>query len=378
MLPRALVMVTLLLSACAGEPALRPTASPVPAASAVEAPPAPGTAAAPAPEVYAPRGSAPAFPGAPQPVAPSRVAPPSLEAAEAEAVAWVGGFAPPGASEYRCAEASTAVVARSGGFVLDPGDWASGPAQIYLVPADPAEARRGFNSPLIVRFRSLGSPATTHLYEALGALDSAAEPPSWVVPVALQPAEGEWLVVANAGRNWGCFVLPPGMAGAASPSRTAAEAEQRGGPRSGHPPLMQSRFEEYLAAPSEPSPTWTVDRTCVNATGRARSGEMVVSYSFGVDGWSPHLEQSKFGFTPLHQPGDLRRIEEPLRLKLTYVEDSRQTYDYLVVGNVYGLDEQNRPTGAAFVASLVPPRAGRWLIVASSGVNWGCFVLDVR
>ncbi|MCC6237430.1 MAG: hypothetical protein IT299_07635 [Dehalococcoidia bacterium] len=375
MLPRAVALL-LLLSACTAEPASGPRASPVPAPleAATSATPPATSAATPAPEVYRPRGSAPDFPGAPQPIAPSRTAPPSLAAAEAEAAAWVAGFAPPEApAAYRCVEASRAATARSGGFTLDPGGWAAGRPDVRLVPIDPAEARRGFNSPLVVRFRSLADPAATHLYEALTALDRSAEPPSWLVPLALPPTEGAWLVVANAGRNWGCFVLPEDVPGA-SRATSIVEAEQRGAEYPSLPPPHEIA-PTFPRTSSLPWERWTEDRRCVPLAGRARSGEFVVSAGFSD---APLADRtSKFGFTPLHQPADLRWIDDPLRLELTYLDDPRQTYDYVVIGSVYGLDEQNGPTGAGFVATLVPPRAGRWLLTASSGPNWGCFLLDV-
>lgn len=151
-----------------------------------------------------------------------------------------------------------------------------------------------------------------------------------------------------------------------------ANAEASQFPRAGSASVGQP----YFAKPS----AGTSDRRCVasrsepdpHATGSLRSGEMIVR-----GGWNdptlPAGKEHNFLWLPLHgselqgtplvlradrvgAPGDSLRLTVP-RPAYTPAPVSRRTYGY---------------------PSLVDfPTPGQWIVLATAGDDWGCFVLDV-
>lgn len=85
------------------------------------------------------------------------------------------------------------------------------------------------------------------------------------------------------------------------------------------------------------------------------------SISFG---WDSNYEQAKMPLTPRYPEA----IGKGLRLVLTRIDPP---------GGTVRLDVPGFPPHADFFATW--PRfatPGRWMIVATAGANWGCFVLD--
>jgi hypothetical protein len=120
-----------------------------------------------------------------------------------------------------------------------------------------------------------------------------------------------------------------------------------------------------------------IDRRCVasneaddpHASGSLRSGEMIVRGRWNDPVGLHAGEAHKFLWVPVHGSGDMKaplviradRVGEPadsLRLSVAHLARGG--------GHVYGY-----PSLVSF------PTSGRWLVVATAGSDWGCFVLDV-
>jgi hypothetical protein len=96
-----------------------------------------------------------------------------------------------------------------------------------------------------------------------------------------------------------------------------------------------------------------------------RSGDFVArSISFG---WDKTYEQAKIPLTPRHL--DIR--DATVRLDLTRIDPPGELRTaQFPMRNMTG-------GGPRFYASApVFPTPGRWMIIATAGTNWGCFVID--
>jgi hypothetical protein len=131
--------------------------------------------------------------------------------------------------------------------------------------------------------------------------------------------------------------------------------------------------QTFFARPS----AGTSARRCVDsrsaedrqATGSLRSGEMIVRGRWNDSAGLHAGREDKFLWLPLHGSADFKaplviradRVGEPadsLRLTIARLaRGGRHMYGY--------------PSLVAF------PTPGRWLVVATAGSDWGCFILDV-
>jgi hypothetical protein len=122
-----------------------------------------------------------------------------------------------------------------------------------------------------------------------------------------------------------------------------------------------------------------VERRCVAApvsddslpSGSLRSGDIIVRTRFGERG----LRAGRGGkalWIPLHGGPN---VTSPLLLRAVQLGGPasalRQTVEGLARSGVRGRAEFGYPSAIRF------PSAGRWLVVATAGDDWGCFVLDV-
>ncbi|HXT15022.1 MAG TPA: hypothetical protein VN706_05295 [Gemmatimonadaceae bacterium] len=167
-----------------------------------------------------------------------------------------------------------------------------------------------------------------------------------------------------------CVALHTAASQLAIPVTVAqADAEAAGYSRSD----TASAPQAFFARPS----AGTSDRRCVDsrnaddrqATGSLRSGEMIVRGRWN-DSTGLHAgKEDKFLWLPLHGSADLKaplviradRVGEPAdSLRLTIAHVARGG------GHMYGY-----PSLVSF------PTPGRWLVVATAGSDWGCFILDV-
>ena len=98
------------------------------------------------------------------------------------------------------------------------------------------------------------------------------------------------------------------------------------------------------------------------ASYRLVSGEFsAASLSFG---WDQTYEQAKMPLTPEYPT----KVGNGLTLSVTRIDPPGETLRFDVSG--FPRNEWFFPAWPRF------PTPGRWMIVATAGVNWGCFVID--
>jgi len=322
---------------------------------------------------------------------PTRIPPPSIEAANEEAALWLEGYEAPeapasfadaaGSAEPRCVEVTSYARVRSGGFLLDATPWGDGRPMLGLEAADAAEALHGNNSPLVVRLASLDETRATRVVEVRRLAGPDAR---WELPFGVEPHGADWLLVANAGRNWGCFVVRVEVPGTA-PDSTVAEIEGSFWPSAAVPPGREATFGASISGGPFEVPG---ERRCVEVERdpafpidgeRTVSGEWLLASGDYEGRWrSDWRAGERTIFVPLHQPDIGRGPEQPLVLEAVLLDDPRHTYSYTERGGVYA-GVPGDASEAGYVTSFMLPRAGRWAIVARDGENWdwGCFVLEV-
>ncbi|MEZ4501464.1 MAG: hypothetical protein R3C39_02445 [Dehalococcoidia bacterium] len=322
---------------------------------------------------------------------PTRIPPPSIRAANREATLWLEGYealdapesfvASAGSAEPRCVEVTSYERTRSGGFILDATLWADGRPMLDLEAANAAEALHGNNSPLVVRLRSLDETRATRVLEVRRLAGPAA---NWDLPFGLEPHDADWLLVANAGRNWGCFVVRVEVPGTASTS-TIAEIEAAGSRAVVVPRGRDATFGASISGGPFEVPS---ERRCVEVERdpafpidgeRTVSGEWLLASGDYEGRWRADWRAGERTiFVPLQQPEAGHGPEQPLTLEAVLLDDPRHTYSYLEVGGVYA-GIRGGGSEAGYVTGFMLPRAGRWAVVARDGTNWdwGCFVLEV-
>jgi hypothetical protein len=87
------------------------------------------------------------------------------------------------------------------------------------------------------------------------------------------------------------------------------------------------------------------------------------SISFG---WGQTYEQAKMPLTPRHPDA----IGNGLKMQVVRIDQSGEVRQLHVPDLVGGGGSKFFPTWPQFASP------GRWMIVVTAGVNWGCFVLD--
>ncbi|MEZ4587172.1 MAG: hypothetical protein R2909_12285 [Gemmatimonadales bacterium] len=143
---------------------------------------------------------------------------------------WVGRV------ERRCVDVGLETVVRSGEFVAGPFTgyvdlWQGGGAKLWWHPTSlPPGAALGTGPPLTVHAVRLDSAAGAVVFERPTLAQTTGGPPNSPLrklgktpsvlfyPSAFRlPTPGLWMLVARAGRNWGCFVFD--LPGRATPGR---------------------------------------------------------------------------------------------------------------------------------------------------------------
>ena len=150
------------------------------------------------------------------------------------------------------------------------------------------------------------------------------------------------------------------------PSVAAAEAEAASYPQA--PPPRVTTFNLRHDFPG------SAERTCVEVGEDAadqgiRSGEFVAGNlgSF-TKHWGTAAETGKVWWKPLHT---LDISESGLTVRATLLDDPAITRVYHNDGIGYG-------SGRFYPSLISLPRHGRWMLVATSGPDWGCFIVTLR
>lgn len=188
--------------------------------------------------------------------------------------------------------------------------------------------------------------------------------------------------------------------GGASEAQIVARAEAEGAMFPRRPaPEARASFSPSVAqsVESDAKPiarAGSDDRRCV-AVARAptRSGEFVVSGDFvahdGTEmGGLPSAWRSEGGvsakrplriwWSPAHNAADM----PPLLIRaraLAKDGDTLRILDSAIVHPPNPGPPPRTPKGPfEFLSGIEFPTSGRWILIATSGANWGCFVFDVR
>jgi hypothetical protein len=96
--------------------------------------------------------------------------------------------------------------------------------------------------------------------------------------------------------------------------------------------------------------------------------------------------EGKVFWTPLHDPAS---VHSTLLVRGTFLDQpgitshfSSSNYSWPFKENPPSLpirdSEIDRAQGATYVTGVSLPNAGRWLLVATSGPDWGCFIVTVQ
>jgi len=121
------------------------------------------------------------------------------------------------------------------------------------------------------------------------------------------------------------------------------------------------------------APAWFLDlagsaeRRCAEVAGdasRVRSGDFVVD----VTKWS--------GANPIFELLPARSSREPLLLRAVHLDDRDAPNPATHVHEYDGQLDWNEADEFSYTPRFVPPRAGRWMVVATAGTVWGCFVVE--
>ncbi len=127
----------------------------------------------------------------------------------------------------------------------------------------------------------------------------------------------------------------------------------------------------------------TAERRCVAAAayvahtsmpnGSLRSGDFIVQGGFSKASWGGFqaVKEQKVLWLPLH--GSSSRI--PLVVRAARIDNPADSVRFRVEGLAYEPGSSGRLYGYPSLVSF--PSAGQWVIVATAGNDWGCFVLDV-
>ena len=165
---------------------------------------------------------------------------------------------------------------------------------------------------------------------------------------------------------------------------TVAQAEAEGAAfRHGPPPMvMQYMFGGPFGGTSE--------RSCVRSmpddsipNGSLRSGDIILRSRL-TGRWGLHAGRGhKIFWMPMHGPADTttkvsfaewrrKAIEHaPLLLRAVRVGNPADSFRQTVTGLTGG------PRQFGFPSEVTFPAAGQWLVIATTGEDWGCYLLTV-
>jgi hypothetical protein len=127
----------------------------------------------------------------------------------------------------------------------------------------------------------------------------------------------------------------------------------------------------------------TAERRCVVAAaydaytsaphGSLRSGDFIVRGGFLNASWGGFqaVKGYKVVWLPLHGSS----LQKPLVVRAARVGNAADSVRFRVEGLAYSPGPSGRLYGYPSEVSF--PSAGHWVIVATAGNDWGCFVLDV-
>ena len=167
------------------------------------------------------------------------------------------------------------------------------------------------------------------------------------------------------------IALAPPVSGQSIPlSVQAAEAEGAAHPHAAAPAYTPIAFTNAFTGSAERKCTVLEPSTEVNSS-PVRSGEMIVrarlTGPFGLEAGREH----KIYWQPLHNP-----FEFPDTLVIRAVRIDSPTDLLRVSVSNWGYSP-GRKQESGFPSQVRFPTAGNWLVIATAGSDWGCFVWPV-
>jgi hypothetical protein len=130
----------------------------------------------------------------------------------------------------------------------------------------------------------------------------------------------------------------------------------------------------------------TAERRCVAAAGYVaytssmpngslRSGDFIVRGEFSKASWGGFqaVKEHKVLWLPLHG-SSLHKA--PLVVRAARIGNAADSVRLRIQGLTHGTSGESEPL-YGYPSEVSFPSAGQWVIVATAGNDWGCFVLDV-
>jgi hypothetical protein len=139
-------------------------------------------------------------------------------------------------------------------------------------------------------------------------------------------------------------------------------------------PLKDLRaFEEMVGRNAIPANKNYEDRTCTvgQGLGPVRSGEFVIGGQLSGKEAMIAGQPGKVWWAPLHHGRNMPPLVVRGRNLSAPSDTVRFTSAMVAASAAQSHREYFFPSG------IIMPRPGRWLVIATSGANWGCFILGV-
>jgi len=159
------------------------------------------------------------------------------------------------------------------------------------------------------------------------------------------------------------------MAQAIPASVEAAEVEGASYPRAASPAYTPSVFTSEFVG--------TTERKCfaqpLNTTGGSlRSGEMILRTRL-TGRWGLRAgRESKILWQPLHNPFE---YPDTLLIRAVRIDSPADSLRLSIPNWGYSPGAKQE---SAFPSTVQFPTSGSWLVIATAGSDWGCFVLTVQ
>lgn len=162
----------------------------------------------------------------------------------------------------------------------------------------------------------------------------------------------------------------------------AAQAEGAAFPQAAPPTVIQSVFTHPFGGTNQRMCTWSVPDDSLTS-GSLRSGEIILRSRFfgpwGLRAGKGH----KMLWMPLHGPAKVSPSmsfaewhkeaikSPPLVLRAVRIDNPADSLRQTVLYMTGGATQFGFPSAVRF------PTAGKWLVIATTGNDWGCFLLTV-
>ena len=162
----------------------------------------------------------------------------------------------------------------------------------------------------------------------------------------------------------------------------SAQAEGVSFPHAAPPTVLQSLFSSPFGGTSERRCTPSQPDDSI-PSGSLRSGDIIIRSRL-TGRWGPHAARGhKILWMPLHGPADTSTkisfadwrkkasAHAPLLIRAVRLGNPADSLRQTVAGLTGG------PRQFGFPSEVTFPTAGQWLVVATTGEDWGCFLLTV-